>query len=160
MGFGFVAQVDGEIAGVAAATESTAALFRYLLGRRPFGLAWAVLRRLVQSPSLLAKALQTLTYPSHDDGLVEAELLFIGLRRSRRGQGLGRALLLSLCREGEQRALPGLKVMVDATNQPANDFYRRYGFVHNGDFTLYGRQMNWSELALPLPPGAYEGIEA
>ena len=38
MGFGFVAQADGETVGVVAATESTAGLFRYLLLHRPFRL--------------------------------------------------------------------------------------------------------------------------
>jgi ribosomal protein S18 acetylase RimI-like enzyme len=33
-------------------------------------------------------------------------------------------------------------VTVDASNEGAQRFYTRHGFVHHHDFTLYGRRMS------------------
>ncbi|MGQ9585012.1 MAG: GNAT family N-acetyltransferase [Anaerolineae bacterium] len=160
MGFGFVAQEEGKAVGVVAATESTSALFRHLLLRRPLGLAWAVGRRLVQKPGLALKTLQTLAYPSQEHHLPEAELLFIGVRTELQGQGLGGSLLEHLCLEARRRSLSALKVMVDAANEVAHSFYVKHGFHPKGDFTLYGRRMNWYELPLPLLHGDARDVGA
>ena len=148
--FGFVAQENGRAVGVAMATESTSDLFRHLLWRRPLRLVWAALPRLIQHLGLLLRAVRTLAYPSQDAGLFEPELLFIGVRSELRSQGLGRQLLLALCQDGGRRDLPGLKVMVEAANPVANAFYQSCGFVYRTNSTLYGRLMNWYELALPV----------
>ena len=66
----------------------------------------------------------------------------------RRSQGTGTLLLTELVAACHERAIPLLDVTVDASNEGAQRFYMRHGFVHHHDFTLYGRRM--AQYRLPL----------
>ena len=52
------------------------------------------------------------------------------------------ALLDALVEECRVRRIAHLDVTVDASNEGAQRFYRRHGFVSSHRFTLYGREMD------------------
>ncbi len=145
-GFGYVALSAGQVVGVVAATVSTSALFKEMIWRRWYRLAWPLTKQLARHPSLLTKTLQTVSYPGQE--AAGAELLFIGVRARLRGQGIGGQLVEALGAECGARSISNLAVTVDVANQGANRFYGRHGFQYQRTFELYGRQMNSYRLEL------------
>lgn len=145
-GFGYVALSDGQVVGLVAAAVRTSALFKEIVWRRWFRLAWPLTRQLLRRPSLLTKTLQTFGYPGQESA--GAELLFIGVRARLRGQGIGRRLVEALVAGCRARSISSLEVTVDVANQGANRFYGRHGFQYQRTFELYGRQMNSYRLEL------------
>lgn len=157
VGFGFVArdglrpraQATGAAEGVigfVAATTSTGRLFLELGTRQLLSFTPPLLRRFVQQPSLIGKAVQTVLYPllhrgdGRADGKV-AELLAIMVEPGCRSQGIGARLITQLIDECVARDLDALDVTVDAQNEGARRFYAKHGFGEHGRFTLYGRPM-------------------
>ena len=109
------------------------------------GLLPPLLGQLARHPSLIWRSAQTVAYPllvgGGEAGPPPAELLSIMVEPSQRSQGIGAQLLAALVGACHERAIPLLDVTVDASNEGAQRFYRRHGFVHHHDFILYGRRM-------------------
>jgi ribosomal protein S18 acetylase RimI-like enzyme len=113
--------------------------------------------QLVRHPTLIWRSVQTVAYPllvgsgeaeGSEAGPPPAELLSIMVEPSQRSRGIGTQLLAALAGACQERAIPLLDVTVDAENKGAQRFYRRHGFVHHHDFTLYGRPMSQYRLAV------------
>lgn len=85
-----------------------------LEGGRPIGAAWC---RCFRGSEVLS--------PSADPAIPE---LAIALVPHRRGRGVGRKLLMALCREARAEGLAGLDLGVGVSNTPAIRLYRALGF--------------------------------
>ncbi|MBM3188412.1 MAG: GNAT family N-acetyltransferase [Chloroflexi bacterium] len=147
--YGYVAEEEGELVGVAVGTVNARVVFRRLIGRWGLRLALPVLGAMVMRPSLVGQVIQTLRYANHVGAQPgEAELFFIGVRADRRGQGIGRALFGALAQAFWDRGLQAMGLTVDDSNETAKRFYQRNGMKPVSCFTLYGRRMCWYSLAL------------
>lgn len=144
-GFGFAAldPASGEMIGVVAGSTNTSDLFRDIAVRQAWRIAPPIAIRLLRHPALLPKILQTLTYPAAEVHPGAGELLFIGVRPALRSRGVGAQLYAALLEECRRRGIALLTVLVDASNEGANRFYRRHGFQYDTSQTLYGRRMHF-----------------
>ena len=151
-GFGFAAVDDGALLGFISATIGVGRLFAEI-GTTGLGtLLPPLLGQLARHPALIWRSIQTVAYPllvaGSKTGQSPAELLSIMVEPSQRSQGIGAQLLKALVGACQERNISLLDVTVDATNQGAQRFYTRHGFVHHHDFTLYGRRMAQYQLAI------------
>jgi len=123
--FLLVADEGGAVVGQAAATEHVGGLYRQFLLRD------GVVAAAVAFPRLLRRwrsVVETLRYPAGDGDLPPAELLAVAVDAERRGQGIGRALVLAANEELTRRGVPNARVVVAATNAPALALYLSSGF--------------------------------
>lgn len=156
---GYIAEQDGEVVGVIVGTADTRALFRQLIWHSGRQLLPSVLRAILRHPSLLAKVLQTVRYSEHvGAGPGEAEVLFIGVAREWRRQGIGHSLLWTLADAYKTQGIRALGLTVDESNETAKRFYRRNGMRPIHAFRMYGRAMAWYRL--PLDALANQGGKA
>ena len=152
-GFGFAAVDDaGALLGFISATTGVGKLFAEI-GTTGLGdLLPPLVGQLARHPALIWRSMQTVAYPllvgGGESGPPPAELLSIMVEPNQRGQGTGAQLVVALIGACRERAILLLDVTVDAGNEGAQRFYRRHGFVHHHDFTLYGRRMAQYRLAL------------
>ncbi len=138
--FGFAALRQGRVVGVVVGTDDTGALFRDVIGRSWWRLAIPVGWAMVRQPALWVMVWRTLSYPAASRREPQVgELLFIGVERAERRQGIGGRLLEVFVQASRARGLWGLTVAVDAANAGAMRFYERHGFVRNRTAVLYGR---------------------
>jgi ribosomal protein S18 acetylase RimI-like enzyme len=159
-GFGFAAidhEVDdeGTLLGFISATTGVGKLFAEI-GTTGLGtLLPPLVGQLARHPALIWRSVQTVAYPllvgGSEAGPPPAELLSIMVEPNRRSQGTGARLLAALVVACQERAISVLDVTVDASNEGAQRFYMRHGFVHHHDFTLYTRRM--AQYRLAISPG-------
>jgi ribosomal protein S18 acetylase RimI-like enzyme len=149
-GFGVVAVEDGEVVGVATAAWDTGHLFRDLILHRWQGLLGPALGAVVRRPSLLLKALETLTYPWKlgTAGRGSVELLFLGVDEARRGHGIGGKLIEARVEECRRRGYAAVHCLVDVENDISTQMHLRRGFQAEKAITLYGRKMVIYKLVL------------
>ncbi|MCC6455704.1 MAG: GNAT family N-acetyltransferase [Caldilineaceae bacterium] len=160
-GFGFAAidheanGVDeaGALLGFISATTGVDKLFAEI-GTTGLGtLLPPLVGQLARHPALIWRSVQTVAYPllvgGDENGPPPAELLSIMVEPNLRSQGTGTRLLAALVAACQERAILLLDVTVDASNEGAQRFYVRHGFVHHHDFTLYARRMAQYRLAIP-----------
>ncbi|MBC7223703.1 MAG: GNAT family N-acetyltransferase [Anaerolineae bacterium] len=142
-GFGVVAVEEGEIVGVATAAWNTGRLFRDLLLRRWRRLLGPALAAVVRRPSLLWKALETLSYPWKlgAAGRGSVELLFLGVDEAWRGRGIGGRLIAARVEECRRRGYAAVHCLVDVENEISTQMHLRRGFGPEKTITLYGRKM-------------------
>jgi GNAT superfamily N-acetyltransferase len=117
--FGFVL-VDGTtVAGVGVAALDTDQLFREVKRRHWHRLVWPVLRQVTRQPSLIGGIIQSIRYPvklaAPPD---QAEILFLGLRRSYMRQGLAPRLVNHLLDEAYRRGCTSATAIIDRRNRP------------------------------------------
>lgn len=146
---GLVALEDGQVAGVVTVTSDAGAVFKDLILRRGPRLALPVAGAVLRRPGLVPKVLQTFLYPARagsEPG--EAELLFIGTRAERRGQGIGQALFQQAAAALRERGMRTMGLTVDDANEVAKRFYEHQGMHCSHALKLYGRPMQWYVLPL------------
>lgn len=137
-----VADDRGEVIGLAAAAASVEAFYRRFARREGIGAGLAAAPRLAR-PSVLRRAIETARHPRAADGLPEAELLSIAVRRSRRSAGVGTSLVRDTMEELARMGVAECKVIVGADNQDANRFYERLGSHLRGATNVHrGAQSN------------------
>ena len=156
-----------QVIGVVTGTVDSGAVFKDLILRRGLRLILPVAGAMLRHPSLVPKVFKTALYPAQTKGSAgEAELLFIGTRADRRGEGVGRALFHALAEEMRRRGMRVMGLTVDDDNESAKRFYlhngmrpARAGAVTRGGpyFTLYGRRMQWFVLPLRDEGGIDDG---
>jgi ribosomal protein S18 acetylase RimI-like enzyme len=145
--FGYVAVDDDEVVGVVVGTTESEAVFRELIWRRGLHLVGPVLGALLRHPGLICQIVETFLYPSQMETQPgEAELLFIGTRATRRGEGIGGALFDAVLDDCRRRGMTAMGLTVDDANETAKRFYRRRGMQPGHTVTLYGRTMHWYRL--------------
>jgi len=124
-------------------------LFPDVLTRRFVPLALALLRQVLCHPSILAKLLETLHYPSvvrEQPG--EAESLSRGVRRDWQGKGVGSLLWAAVTSEARRRGATYIITTVDEAHGVINAWHRARHHELVRTFSLYGRTMNVYRIAL------------
>ncbi|MCE5278173.1 MAG: GNAT family N-acetyltransferase [Planctomycetaceae bacterium] len=142
-GFGFVC-VDEEdrVLGFIACAESVGRLYKQSLMRRGIFMAAALARFLIR-PAVIARAWQTLRYPSEVSAdLPPAEVLSIAVDERCRGLGVGRDLMEAANAEFRRRGIVQVKAAVGAALVSANAFYLKCGFRLAATQQHHGLPMN------------------
>jgi GNAT superfamily N-acetyltransferase len=152
--FGSLA-MDGEtIAGVGVAAVNTDRLFRDVKRHHWHRLVWSVARQVLRHPSLIGEIVQSIRYPSRLSAPPgEAEILFVGLRRSYMRQGIGPALLHHLLDEAYRRGCSSATGVVDRRNRVVRWMIATLPGAHvDREIALHGTTM--LIYRMPLPRGA------
>ncbi len=143
LGFGFVAETDGQVTAFVLGSDDTSALFRKVMLARAVPLGLRLAPALMRRPSLLRHVVETFTYPEQEGAVpVKAELVVIAVDSRVRGAGIGAALCAALDASFRERGVSQYKVTVNQSNEGANRFYLRHGFALAYSFRLYGRGWN------------------
>ena len=111
--------LDGDtIAGVGVVALDTTQLFTDIKRRHWHRLGWPAARQVLRHPTLIAGIAQSMRYPVK---LVpqpgEAEILFMGLRRSYMRQGLAPQLVDTLLDEAYRRGCSSARTIIDRRNR-------------------------------------------
>jgi ribosomal protein S18 acetylase RimI-like enzyme len=122
-----VAENGAGIVGFATGTTSVRRSYRRFLIRHGIPAAVAAAPRLVR-PAVLHRLREIASYPDGDGQLPEAELLSIAVAPEGRNRGLGQSLVREAIDGLGASGAPEVKVVVGATNEPANRLYERTGF--------------------------------
>jgi glycosyltransferase involved in cell wall biosynthesis/ribosomal protein S18 acetylase RimI-like enzyme len=122
-----VAENGAGIVGFATGTTSVRRSYRRFLIRHGIPAAVAAAPRLVR-PAVLHRLRETASYPDGNGQLPEAELLSIAVAPEGRNRGLGRSLAREVIDALGASGAREVKVVVGATNEPANRLYERAGF--------------------------------
>ena len=152
-GLAFVYEPDGAVRAFIAAAYDAAALRREFVWRDGWlAGAWVALAAM-RRPSVIVRALETLTYGSRTDlPDVKAEMLFISLDPSLRRQGLARRLIDEVLTAFQQHGIDRVKVTTEAVNEPVNSLLDRLGFEQQTEFPFHGKRMVLHSRSLDLLP--------
>lgn len=141
-----VADHRGQVVGFISGVLSTGAFYRRFLRRYWLKTVLALLPGGMR-PSLLRRALETLSYGRESRGEATGELLSMGVAPAFRGIGVGARLIGGLQGWADERRPASLRVVVGSDNERAIAVYRRAGFkdvrtlqVHRGEPSL---EMLW-----------------
>jgi len=137
--FGYVAEEDGKVLGFIAFTTNLSKLYKSVLLKKGYRFALLLAGKMF-SLKRIKKLFETLFYPSRVKkmDLPCAELLSIVVAEEARGKGLATELVkkgLEACR---LRGIEKVKVLVGATNEPANKLYLHCGFELAGQIDNHG----------------------
>jgi ribosomal protein S18 acetylase RimI-like enzyme len=127
--FGFVALIDGRVAGVVALTVNVKRLYQVVLRRSAFRFSVLLCRKMLSLESL-KKILETLFYPRRIKNLQlpEAEMLSMAVAPAARFYGLGPQLIRAGFEEYRKRGIREVKILAAESLQPINKMYRLLGF--------------------------------
>ena len=130
-----VADDGSTVVGFAAGTASVRGFYRRF--RRTHGLraALAVGPRVLR-PSVLRRFRETSQYPAGLNG-ADAELLSIAVAPGMEARGIGGPLAHGILRGLKDLGAQEVRVVVAASNERANRFYRRLGFRHAGELAVH-----------------------
>jgi GNAT superfamily N-acetyltransferase len=150
--FGYVL-VDGEtVAGVGVAALDTQQLFREVKRQHWPRLALPVVRQVIRRPALIARIIDNFRYPlklAAPPG--EAEVLFIGLRRTYMRHGLGPQLLDRLLDAAHRRGCGSATAIIDRRNRAIRWTIATLPGVHVvHEIEMNGRTMLVYRVKLPL----------
>ena len=135
----------GELLGFVAFSNDLSALYRHLIRRDLFPLAWYSFSAFLRRPSILFRLLRGLKQPGQSLRAERyAELSSIGVVPQWKHSGVGSALISEVKSRIDFSTISYLKLETDAdNNDEVNAFYLRNGFVlHNNLTTKEGRRMN------------------
>jgi len=137
--FGFVAQEDGKVLGFVAFTTNLSKLYKSVILKKGCRFVLLLAGKMF-SLRQIKKMFETLFYPSRVKkmDLPCAELLSLVVAEEARGRGVAAELVkkgLEACRT---RGIPKVKVLVGASNEPANKLYRNCGFELVGQIDNHG----------------------
>jgi ribosomal protein S18 acetylase RimI-like enzyme len=139
--FGFVAIVDGKVAGFVSCAESVGSVYKHVLKKHFVKCLWTILPKML-CPRNVKHALETLFYPKTiSSGFPPAEILAVVVSEYARGAGIGKTLIRSSLDEFRKRKIPKVKVMVGC-QLPANTFYAKLGFELAGQYQHHGYMLN------------------
>jgi GNAT superfamily N-acetyltransferase len=150
--FGFVLVESTTVAGVGVAALDTDRLFREVKHRHWHRLLWPALRQVARHPSLIGGMIQSLRYPIKLAApLGQAEILFLGLRRSYMRQGLAPCLVNRLLDEAYQRGCTSATAIIDRRNRPIRwTIATLPGIYIDREISLNGKTMLVYRTQLPL----------
>jgi ribosomal protein S18 acetylase RimI-like enzyme len=142
-GFGYVMTHGGRVAGFAAFSSNLGRLYRNILLRRGVRLTSLIAGRLLRWDQVV-RVWQTLRYPQRMEtlDLPEAELVSIAVAPGMRRLGLAKLLIQRGLAEGRKRGIEKIKVMVGASNEPANRMYQQCGFNWVAQIDSHGTPSN------------------
>src|SRR3989339_334878 len=126
--FGFVSE-DDKVLGFVAFTTSVSRIYKYIILKKGMRFAFLLARKML-SFEKLKKVFETLFYPVRVKkmNLPEAELLSIVVSGEIRRHGQATELIQQGFEEYHKKGIDQVKVMVSASNYPANKLYEKCGF--------------------------------
>jgi glycosyltransferase involved in cell wall biosynthesis/ribosomal protein S18 acetylase RimI-like enzyme len=130
-----VAHDSSTVVGFAAGTASVRRFYGRFRRKHGVRAALAVGPRLLR-PSVIRRVRETSRYPAGVDG-TDAELLSIAVAPGKEGRGMGGPLARGVLRGLADLGADEVRVVVAASNEPANRFYRRLGFRHAGELSVH-----------------------
>jgi len=139
--FGFVACQDEHVLGFIGCAESVGAVYKHVLKRSFFSLAWRMLPRMLVWRNV-RNAFETLFYPAKaESDLPKAEILSVAADQTAHSLGIGRLLMTAALDEFQRRGITTVKVMV-GEQLPANEYYKKLGFTLAGQHLHHGYLLN------------------
>jgi GNAT superfamily N-acetyltransferase len=150
--FGFALVESTTVAGIGVAALDTDRLFRDVKRRHWHRLLWPVLRQVARQPSLVGGIIQSIRYPiklaAPPD---QAEILFLGLRRSYMRQGLAPRLVDRLLDEAYRRGCTSATAIIDRRNRPIRwTIATLPGIYVDREISMNGKTMLVYRAQLPL----------
>jgi ribosomal protein S18 acetylase RimI-like enzyme len=128
--FGFVALENDKVLGFVAFTSNLNTFYKSVMLKKGARFA-LLLAGKIFSLQRIRKIFETLFYPSRIKkmDLPKAELLSIAVSEEARGRGLAAELTRQGFAECAKRGITKVKVLVAASNEPANKLYIKCGFT-------------------------------
>lgn len=150
--FGSVMRDGPTVAGVGVVALDTDRFFQDVKRRHWPRLLWCVARQVIRDPSLIGTIAQSLRYPSTLSAPPgEAEVLFLGMRRSYMRRGIAPALLDHLLDEAYRRGCSSATATIDRRNRPIRWMIATLpGIYVDREIDLNGRTMLIYRAPLPL----------
>jgi ribosomal protein S18 acetylase RimI-like enzyme len=137
---GFVAEIDGRIAGFALGSLDVHA-FNAHMKPRILGAMLAAL--LAPSRLLLAVSLVRMVFEGEPEPVIPAELLLLTVDPRARRSGVGRGLLGALEQAFREQGIPRYRVAVRSQLAEAKAFYEALRFEHEQERTVLGLPMTY-----------------
>ena len=136
--FLFVARREGQILGLICGSDDTSAVYREFALRGGLRTLALLAPRLL-SPRRIARALETVLYPSRQRGrdLPHAEILNFCVSATSQGTGVGRALFGALAEEFRSRGIGQIKIVTGVDQASAQAFYSRAGATLVGNVAVH-----------------------
>ena len=138
---GFVYEEDGRVRGFVAGTTDGSAMMSDVFRSRVFGLGLALVPGLLRDPLAVRPLLETAFYFDRSGSSVSAESLFCSFERDLRGKRVSGHINKVLFDELLSRGYSHVKVTTETDNEGANRQLRSWGFVDDGQFRFYSKQM-------------------
>jgi ribosomal protein S18 acetylase RimI-like enzyme len=137
--FGFVAQENGKILGFVAFTANLSQLYKSVILKNCHRFALLLAGKMF-SLKRIKKMFETLFYPSRVKkmNLPCAELLSIVVTKEARGRRVATQLVKKGLQACRTRGIAKIKVLVGASNEPANKLYQKCGFELVGQINNHG----------------------
>ncbi|MDR7519618.1 MAG: GNAT family N-acetyltransferase [Armatimonadota bacterium] len=155
VGFGFVAEQEGRIAGFASGVVHWRRFYLEFL-RRHLGL---VTRTLVAAAGAARwrRLWQTTRYAA-SGVLPQAELVSIALEPTARGAGVADALVRAVLSEFASRGVEAVRVTAGGTNDAARRLYERVGFTLHAQAEIHPGEAA-AVYVMPLPRGRLPAVD-
>ncbi len=145
-GIAFVYEDDGSILGLVVGTVEPSGFYKRLIQKRWWRFGLASLKPALSKPRIIPRLLRALTLPAKTahPGLKTGTLMSLAVLQNRKGNGVGKHLVLSFIEKSREREVEIVNLTTDAVgNDATNEFYRRMGFTLDKVFTTpEGRLMN------------------
>lgn len=140
---GYVYTSGDDVLGLIIGSEKMDDFLKKLMLRKSYVFVPIVLLKLITKPWIIRNVIETFFYSSKSDtGNVEAELVSIVVREDCREKGIGGKLFNELITFFREKKVFEFKVMVDKSNENANEFYKALGFKWAFVFRMYGKEIN------------------
>lgn len=143
---------DGRIRGFIAGSEDTGVMLSHSFVRHGPRLALSAARGLVGDPGALVPLLETFAYGSRSGDGVKAESLFCSFEPDLRGKRVSGHINKALFDELRARGHDRVKVTTEVDNEGARRQLESWGFLDDGRFRFYGKDMIRYVLDLAASP--------
>jgi GNAT superfamily N-acetyltransferase len=144
-GIAFVNEMDGDIFGFVAGTDSPQGFYKQLLRQRWWRFGWASILPAIKNPRAIPRLLRAFSR-SQDIDVREncAMLMSIAVSPDIARKGIGVSLVNAFLVEAKDRGVKQVNLTTDKQNNTAvNRFYQKQGFaLHTSYVTPEGREMN------------------
>ena len=145
-GIAFVYDDADSILGLVVGTVEPSGFYRRLIQKRWWKFAFASLKPAFSKPRIIPRLLRALTLPGKiaNPDLKTGTLMSLAVLQNRKGNGVGKHLVLAFLEKSRERQVEIVNLTTDAIgNDATNEFYRRLGFALDKVFTTpEGRLMN------------------
>lgn len=137
--FGMVAVENGKILGYVTFTTNLNSLYKSILFKGGFKLAWRLAGNLL-SWKKIKRIFETLFYPNRvkNMDLPSAELLSIAIDKEAQGKGIATTLIKQGMAECSARGIDHIKLLVAEQNKAANQLYLKCGFQLHSQIESHG----------------------
>jgi GNAT superfamily N-acetyltransferase len=150
--FGSVMMDGTTVAGVGVVALNTDEFFRDVKRRFWPKLLWCIGRQMLRHPLLIGDIVQNMRYPTTLSAAPgEAEVLFLGMRRTYQGQGIAPVLLRHILDEAHRRGCSSATAIIDYRNRAIRWMIANLPGIHvDREIEFNGRRMLIYRTPLPV----------